>query len=86
MGFVKKESISDETPSAGSSVLAESMGKSIDNTGEWYYVSGDSDLLWERSDYGDVEAASDGQTQSHEAVRLGRYLSITTNYGNIIDG
>jgi hypothetical protein len=41
---------------------------------------------WERIDYGDAEAASDGQTQSHEAVRLGRYLSITTNYGNIIDG
>ena len=167
-----------EVPSAGSSVLAESMGKCIDNTGEWHYVSGHSDLQylirndgqesslwkfqcfdsseypyndvlelvyqihsadaiteievaparmdntdggkriqeeigtrivtdraaietiygvlsgmtcygsgqWERIDYGDVEAAGDGQTPSHEAVRLGRYLSITTDYGNVIDG
>ena len=167
-----------EVPSAGSSVLAGSMGKSIDNTGEWHYVSGHSDLQylirndgqecslwkfqcfdsseypyddvlklvyridsadaiteievaparmdntdagkkiqeevgtrkitdraaietiyemlsgmtcygsgqWERIDYGDVEAAGDGQTPSHEAVRLGRYLSITTDYGNVIDG
>lgn len=167
-----------EVPSAGSSVLAESMGKSIDNTGEWHYVSGHSDLQylirndgqesslwkfqcfdsseypyndvlklvyqidsaeaiteieveparmdntdegrkiqeevgtrkitdraaietiyevlsgmtcygsgqWERIDYGNVEAACDGQTTSHEAVRLGRYLSITTEYGNVIDG
>lgn len=167
-----------EIPSAGSSVLAESMGKCIDNTGEWYYVSGHSDLQylirndgqesslwkfqcfdsseypyndvlklvyridsadaiteievaparmdntdagkkiqeevgtqkitdrtaietmyevlsgmtcygsgqWERIYYGDVEAAGDGQSQSHEAVRLGRYLSITTNYRNVIDG
>ena len=167
-----------EVPSAGSSVLAESMGKSIGNTGEWHYVSGHSDLQylirndgqecslwkfqcfdsseypyndvlklvyqidsadaiteieveparmdntdagkkiqeevgtrkitdrvaietiyevlsgmtcygsgqWERIDYGDVEAASDGQASSHEAVRLGRYLSITTDYGNVIDG
>ena len=167
-----------EVPSAGSSVLAESMGKSIGNTGEWHYVSGHSDLQylirndgqecslwkfqcfdsseypyndvlklvyridsadaiteievapakmdntdagkkiqeevgikkitdraaietiyemlsgmtcygsgqWERIDYGDVEAAGDGQTPSHEAVRLGRYLSITTDYGNVIDG
>ena len=167
-----------EVPSAGSSVLAESMGKSIDNTGEWHYVSGHSDLQylirndgqesslwkfqcfdsseypyndvlklvyqidsadaiteieveparmdntdagkkiqeevgtreitdrvaietiyevlsgmtcygsgqWERIDYGNVEAAVDGQTPSHEAVRLGRYLSITTEYGNVIDG
>ena len=167
-----------EVPSAGISVLAESMGKSIDNTEEWHYVSGHSDLQylirndgqesslwkfqcfdsseypyndvlklvyridsadaiteievaparmdntdggkkiqeevgtrkitdraaietiyevlsgmtcygsgqWERIDYGDVEAASDGQTPSHEAVRLGRYLSITTDYGNVIDG
>ena len=35
-----------EVPSAGSSVLAESMGKSIDNTGEWHYVSGHSDLQY----------------------------------------
>ncbi len=167
-----------EVPSAGISVLAESMGKSIDNTEEWHYVSGHSDLQylirndgqesslwkfqcfdsseypyndvlklvyridsadaiteievaparmdntdggkkiqeevgtrkitdraaietiyevlsgmtcygsgqWERIDYGNVEAAGDGQTPSHEAVRLGRYLSITTDYGNVIDG
>lgn len=167
-----------EVPSVDSSVLSESMGKSIDSAGEWHYVSGHSDLQylircdeqgsslwkfqcfdsseypyddvlelvyqihsadaiteievtparmdnteggekiqeeigtriitdraaietmyevlsdmtcygngqWERIDYGDVEAASDTDAQSHEAVRLGRYLSITTNYGNVIDG
>lgn len=167
-----------EVPSAGSSVLSESMGKNIDDAGEWYYVSGHSDLQylirndeqgsslwkfqcfdsseypyndvlklvyridsaeaiteievaparmdntdagkkiqeevgtrkitdraaietmyevlsgmtcygsgqWERIDYGDVETASDGQASSHEAVRLGRYLSITTDYGNVMDG
>ena len=167
-----------EVFSADSSVLSESMGKSIDSTGEWHYVSGHSDLQylirndeqgsslwkfqcfdsseypyndvlklvyqidsadviteievaparmdntdggkkiqeeigtrkitdraaietiyevlsgmtcygkdrWEMIDYGDVEAASDTDTQTHEAVRLGRYLSITTNYGNVIDG
>ena len=41
---------------------------------------------WEMIDYGDVEAASDMDAQSHEAVWLGRYLSITTDYGNVIDG
>lgn len=42
---------------------------------------------WDRIDYGDAEAASDGESESdHEAVRLGRYLSITTDYGNVIDG
>ncbi len=167
-----------EVPSTDSSVLSESMGKSIDSTGEWHYVSGHSDLQylirndeqgcslwkfqcfdsseypyndvlklvyqidsadviteievaparmdntdggkkiqeeigthiitdraaietmyevlsgmtcygngrWDMIDYGDVEAACDTVTQSHEAVRLGRYLSITTNYGNVIDG
>lgn len=167
-----------EVPSADSSVLSESMGKSIDSSGEWHYVSGHSDLQyllrndgqesslwkfqcfdsseypyndvlklvyqidsadvitevevtparmdntdggkkiqeeigthiitdraaietmyevlsgmtcygsgrWEMIDYGNVEAAGDTDTQSHEAVRLGRYLSITTNYGNVIDG
>lgn len=166
-----------EVPSADSSVLSESMGKSIDGSGEWHYVSGHSDLQylirndeqgsslwkfqcfdsseypyndvlkliyqidsadaiteievaparmdntdggkkiqeeigthaitdraaieimyevlsgmtcygngqWEIIDYGDVEAAGDTDTPSHEAVRLGRYLSITTNYGNVID-
>ncbi|MBD5454293.1 MAG: hypothetical protein HDR30_08290 [Lachnospiraceae bacterium] len=167
-----------EVSSADSSVLSESMGKSIDSSGEWHFVSGHSDLQylirndeqgislwkfqcfdsseypyndvlklvyqinsadaiteievaparmdntdggkkiqeeigtqkitdrvaieimyemlsgmtcygngrWEMIDYGNVEAASDTGTQSHEAVRLGRYLSITTNYGNVIDG
>ena len=167
-----------EVPSADSSVLSESMGKSIDSSGEWHYVLGHSDLQylirndeqgsslwkfqcfdnseypyndvlklvyqidsadaiteievtparmdntdggkkiqeeigthiitdrvaietmyevlsgmtcygngrWDMIDYGDVEAAGDTVTQSHEAVRLGRYLSITTNYGNVIDG
>ena len=166
-----------EIPSAGSSVLSESMGKNIDSTGEWHYVSGHFDLQylirsegqesslwkfqcfdsseypyndvlklvyqihsadmivemevaparmdntdggkkiqeeigthkitdraaietlykvlsgmtcygsgrWDMIDYGDAEAASDTDAQSHEAVRLGRYLSITTNYGNVID-
>lgn len=42
---------------------------------------------WDRIDYGDAEMASDGESESaHEAVRLGRYLSITTAYGNVIDG
>lgn len=167
-----------EVPSAGSSMLSESMGKNIDDAGEWHYVSGHSDMQylirndeqgsslwkfqcfdsneypyndvlklvyqidsadeiteievaparmdntdegkkiqeeigthiitdrtaiviiyevlsgmtcyghdrWEMIDYGDVEAAGDMDTSSHEAVRLGRYLSITTNYGNVIDG
>lgn len=167
-----------EVPSAGSSVLSESIGKSIDGIGEWYCISGHSDLQylirneeqgfslwkfqcfesgeypyndvlklvyhissadaiteikvtpatmdntdggkkiqkevgtrkitdsaaietlyevltgmtcygsdrWDMIDYGDVEAASDVNTQSHEAVRLGRYLLITMDYGNVIDG
>lgn len=42
---------------------------------------------WDRIDYGDAEVASDGESESdHEAVKLGRYLSITTAYGNVIDG
>lgn len=42
---------------------------------------------WDRIDYGDAEVTSDGESESdHEAVRLGRYLSITTTYGNVIDG
>ncbi len=167
-----------EVSSADASVLSESIGKSIDSTGEWHYVSGHLDLQylirndeqgsslwkfqcfdsseypyndvlklvyqidsadaiieievaparmdntdegkkiqeeigtrkitdratietmyevlagmtcygndrWEMIDYGDVEAASDVDAQSHEAVWLGRYLSITTDYGNVIDG
>ena len=35
-----------EVSSADSSVLSESMGKSIDSTGEWHYVSGHSDLQY----------------------------------------
>lgn len=41
---------------------------------------------WDLIDYGDVEAPSDTGTASHEAVRLGRYLSLVTDYGNEIDG
>lgn len=42
---------------------------------------------WDRIDYGDAEVTSDGESESdHEAVRLGRYLSITAAYGNVIDG
>lgn len=167
-----------EVTSVNPSVLSESIGKSIDGVGEWYYISGHSDRQylirndeqgvslwkfqcfdsseypyndvlklvyqissadaiteievtpammdnsdggrkiqeeigvrkitdstaietvyevlsgmtcygsnrWDMIDYGDVEAASDADTQSHEALRLGRYLSITTDYGNVIDG
>lgn len=41
---------------------------------------------WDRIDYGDVEAAADEETFSNEAVRLGRYLTLITSYGNEIDG
>lgn len=42
---------------------------------------------WDRIDYGNAEVTSDGESEAaHEAVRLGRYLSITTVYGNVIDG
>lgn len=41
---------------------------------------------WDRIDYGDVEADVEGKSSSHEAVRLGRYLTIVTDYGNEIDG
>lgn len=41
---------------------------------------------WDRIDYGNVEADTEGRSGSHEAVRLGRYLTIITDYGNEIDG
>ena len=40
---------------------------------------------WEMIDYGDNEGSSD-EASSHQAVLLGRYLSIVTDYGNEIDG
>ena len=40
---------------------------------------------WDMIDYGDNEASVDGAS-SHQAVLLGRYLSIVTEYGNEIDG
>ena len=41
---------------------------------------------WGMIDYGNVEASADGELSSHQAVLLGRYLSIVTDYGNEIDG
>lgn len=41
---------------------------------------------WDLIDYGNMEAAEDGAMESHDAVRLGRYLTVTTDYGNEIDG
>lgn len=41
---------------------------------------------WDRIDYGNVDAAADEDTASNEAVRLGRYLTLVTGYGNEIDG
>ena len=40
---------------------------------------------WDMIDYGDNEASTDAAS-SHQAVLLGRYLSIVTEYGNEIDG
>ncbi len=40
---------------------------------------------WDRIDYGDNEAVTDNGSL-HRGVRLGRYLSIVTEYGNEIDG
>lgn len=40
---------------------------------------------WESIDYGAVDAPTDTDIMSHEAVWLGRYLTITTVYGNEID-
>lgn len=41
---------------------------------------------WDLIDYGSPEASEDGRMESHDAVRLGRYLAVTTAYGNVIDG
>lgn len=41
---------------------------------------------WDLIHYGSAEAAEDTGMESHEAVRLGRYLAVTTDYGNVIDG
>ena len=41
---------------------------------------------WDIIDYGNVEAFADAELSSHQAVLLGRYLSIVTGYGNEIDG
>ena len=40
---------------------------------------------WENIDYGAVDAPADTDVMPHEAVWLGRYLTITTDYGNEID-
>jgi len=40
---------------------------------------------WDMIDYGDNEVSTDAES-SHQAVLLGRYLSIVTDYGNEIDG
>lgn len=41
---------------------------------------------WDMIDYGNVEAASDTGEPSSDSVRLGRYLTLITSYGNEIDG
>lgn len=41
---------------------------------------------WDMIDYGNAEAAADKETSANEAVRLGRYLTLVTSYGNEIDG
>ena len=41
---------------------------------------------WDLIDYGDAEAETDGQSSSSEAVWLGRSLTLTTGFGNEIDG
>ena len=41
---------------------------------------------WDMIDYGSVEAPADAKKSSHQAVLLGRYLSIVSDYGNEIDG
>lgn len=40
---------------------------------------------WDSIDYGDVDASADMDVMPHEAVWLGRYLTIITVYGNEID-
>lgn len=41
---------------------------------------------WDLIDYGDAEAGTGGEMGDHNAVRLGRYLTFVTDYGNEIDG
>lgn len=41
---------------------------------------------WDMIDYGSADAPADAELPSHQAVWLGRYLSIVTDYGNEIDG
>lgn len=41
---------------------------------------------WERIDYGAEDGPADRKDFPHQAVGLGRYLSILTDYGNEIDG
>lgn len=41
---------------------------------------------WERIDYGAEDGPADRKDFPHQAVWLGRYLSILTDYGNEIDG
>lgn len=41
---------------------------------------------WDLIDYGNAEGAADTGLKSHDAVRLGRYLALTTIHGNVIDG
>jgi len=41
---------------------------------------------WDLIDYGATDAAADTGLASDDAIRLGRYLSILTDYGNEIDG
>lgn len=41
---------------------------------------------WDMIDNGSTDVPADAELPSHQAVWLGRYLSIVTNYGNEIDG
>lgn len=41
---------------------------------------------WDMIDYGSADMPADAELPSHQAVWLGRYLTIVTDYGNEIDG
>lgn len=41
---------------------------------------------WDMIDLGDIDVPADTEPSAHQAVLLGRYLSIVTDYGNEIDG
>ncbi|MDE5589271.1 MAG: hypothetical protein K2J60_09065 [Acetatifactor sp.] len=41
---------------------------------------------WDMIDYGSTDAPADAELPLHQAVWLGRYLSVVTDYGNEIDG